>query len=137
MTIVFELHHCSGLAVQCACRYWNDPAVLSKLGQAMGVGIPGEAGLPAYRNEEGTEEEGEEDVGEEEEDELTVHHTASTGDVEVCLLCFHICADTPSFRMFCIGTSTPGHCSEHLSDLRVGSVAAGFEDSFARGCRQG
>jgi hypothetical protein len=90
MTIVFELHHCSGLAVQCACRYWNDPAVLSKLGQAMGVGIPGEAGLPAYRNEEGTEEEGEDDVGEEEEDELTVHHTASTGDVEVCLSCASI-----------------------------------------------
>ncbi|CAK9254924.1 unnamed protein product [Sphagnum jensenii] len=63
-------------------KYWNDPAVLSKLGQAMGVGIPGEAGLPAYRNEEGTEEEGEDDVGEEEEEELTVHHTASTGDVE-------------------------------------------------------
>jgi hypothetical protein len=90
MTIVFEVHHCSGLAVQCACRYWNDPAVLSKLGQAMGVGIPGEAGLPAYRNEEGTEEEGEDDVGEEEEEELTVHHTASTGDVEVCLSCASI-----------------------------------------------
>ncbi len=48
----------------------------------MGGGISGEAGLPVERDL-GYEEEGEEDVGEEEEDELTVHHTASTGDAEV------------------------------------------------------
>ncbi|CAM6020114.1 unnamed protein product [Sphagnum balticum] len=62
-------------------KYWNDPAILSKLGQAMGVGIAGEAGIAGERDL-GNEEEGEEDVGEEEEDELTVHHTASTGDIE-------------------------------------------------------
>ncbi|CAM6068707.1 unnamed protein product [Sphagnum tenellum] len=62
-------------------KYWNDPEVLSKLGQAMGGGISGEAGLPVERDL-AYEEEGEEDVGEEEEDELTVHHTASTGDAE-------------------------------------------------------
>lgn len=63
----------------CFCRYWNDPVVLSKLGQAMGVGVPGEGGLgmPEAANDEDDEE------GDEEEDELTVHHTASTGDVEV------------------------------------------------------
>jgi hypothetical protein len=72
----------SGSSVQCASRYWNDPAILSKLGQAMGVGIAGEAGIAGERDL-GNEEEGEEDVGEEEEDELTVHHTASTGDIEV------------------------------------------------------
>jgi len=32
MTIVFELHHCSRLAMQCTYRYLNDPIVLSKLG---------------------------------------------------------------------------------------------------------
>jgi hypothetical protein len=47
----------------------------------MGGGISGEAGLPVERDL-AYEEEGEEDVGEEEEDELTVHHTASTGDAE-------------------------------------------------------
>lgn len=56
--------------------------VLSKLGQAMGVGASGEGGLQ-LPGESANDEEGEEDVGEEEDDELTVHHTASTGDVEV------------------------------------------------------
>ncbi len=86
------LTHCSGSSIQCACRYWNDPAVLSKLGQAMGGGISGEAGLPV-EHDLAYEEEGEEDVGEEEEDELTVHHTASTGDAEVwpyCPLLFYL-----------------------------------------------
>jgi hypothetical protein len=32
MTIVFELHHCSRLAMQCTYRYLNDPTVLSELG---------------------------------------------------------------------------------------------------------
>jgi hypothetical protein len=59
-------------------KYWNDPVVLSKLGQAMGVGVPGEGGLgmPESANDEDDEE------GDEEDEELTVHHTASTGDVE-------------------------------------------------------
>lgn len=54
--------------------------VLSKLGQAMGVGVPGEAGLQIPGESANDDEEEE---GDEEEDELTVHHTASTGDVEV------------------------------------------------------
>ena len=55
--------------------------VLSKLGQAMGVGVPGEAGLQIPGESANDDEEEEE--GDEEEDELTVHHTASTGDIEV------------------------------------------------------
>jgi len=54
--------------------------VLSKLGQAMGVGVPGEAGLHVP-GESANDEDDEE--GDEEDEELTVHHTASTGDVEV------------------------------------------------------
>lgn len=61
-------------------RYWNDPVVLSKLGQAMGVGVPGEGGLHVP-GDAANDDDGEE--GDEDEDELTVHHTASTGDVEV------------------------------------------------------
>jgi len=60
-------------------KYWNDPVVLSKLGQAMGVGVPGEAGLQIPGEAANDDEEEE---GDEEEDELTVHHTASTGDIE-------------------------------------------------------
>ncbi|KAJ7544047.1 hypothetical protein O6H91_09G063000 [Diphasiastrum complanatum] len=56
-------------------KYWNDPAVLSKLGQAMGVGDSSDV------TEDQTVEEGDELAGEEDE-ELTLHHTASTGDVE-------------------------------------------------------
>jgi len=60
-------------------KYWNDPAVLTKLGQAMGVGVSGDT--PA--STEGTAaDEGEEDNGDEDDDELTVHHTASAGDVQ-------------------------------------------------------
>jgi hypothetical protein len=61
-------------------KYWNDPAVLSKLGQAMGVGVPGEGGLHVPGESANDEDEEE---GDEEDEELTVHHTASTGDVEV------------------------------------------------------
>ncbi|GLJ20205.1 hypothetical protein SUGI_0366780 [Cryptomeria japonica] len=60
-------------------KYWNDPNVLTKLGQAMGVGIPGD--IPAS-NEATSAEEIEEEYGYEEEDEPTVHHAASVGDVE-------------------------------------------------------
>lgn len=60
-------------------KYWNDPAVLTKLGQAMGVGISGDAPV----SNEGTgANEAEEDNGDEDDDELTVHHTASAGDVQ-------------------------------------------------------
>jgi hypothetical protein len=52
--------------------------VLSKLGRAMGVGVPGgEEGSGEAAQDE--EEEGAED----DDEELTVHLTASTGDVEV------------------------------------------------------
>ncbi len=45
MTIVFELHHCLGLAVQCVYKYLNDLIFKNKLGQAMVVGILGKVGL--------------------------------------------------------------------------------------------
>jgi len=60
-------------------KYWNDPAVLTKLGQAMGVGPLADA---ATSDEPSGADQGEEDDANEEEDELTVHHTASVGDVE-------------------------------------------------------
>lgn len=53
----------------------------------MGVGISGDA--PVSNEGTGTDE-AEEDN--EDDDELTVHHTASAGDVQVCLLfkdCLH------------------------------------------------
>eukprot|EP00246_Nothoceros_aenigmaticus_P007919 TRINITY_DN221_c0_g1_i1.p1 TRINITY_DN221_c0_g1~~TRINITY_DN221_c0_g1_i1.p1 ORF type:complete len:384 (-),score=78.71 TRINITY_DN221_c0_g1_i1:420-1457(-) len=57
-------------------KYWNDPVVLSKLGRAMGVeGVPS-----APLTEPGVGES--EDGAEEDEDELTVHLTASTGNLE-------------------------------------------------------
>ncbi|XP_077216431.1 ankyrin repeat domain-containing protein 2B-like [Tasmannia lanceolata] len=58
-------------------RYWNDPEVLQKLGQAMGLPTSGEA---ATSTELSGPEEAEEETGY--EDESTVHHTASVGDVE-------------------------------------------------------
>ncbi|RWR79131.1 ankyrin repeat domain-containing protein 2B [Cinnamomum micranthum f. kanehirae] len=58
-------------------RYWNDPEVLQKLGQAMGLGAAGEAATSA---ELSAQDEAEEETGY--EDESTVHHTASVGDVE-------------------------------------------------------
>ena len=59
-------------------RYWNDPEVLQKLGQAMGIGSSGEA---ATSTEHSGPEEAEEEGGY--EDESVVHHMASIGDVEV------------------------------------------------------
>jgi hypothetical protein len=41
-------------------------------------------------NEEDTKKEGENNVGQEEKDELTVHHTTSTRDVEVYFFCVSI-----------------------------------------------
>jgi hypothetical protein len=59
-------------------RYWNDPEVLQKIGQAMGVNLPGESSASTVLSgPEETEEEGGYD------DESIVHHTASVGDAEV------------------------------------------------------
>ncbi|KAF6134612.1 hypothetical protein GIB67_025727 [Kingdonia uniflora] len=58
-------------------RYWNDPEVLKKLGQAMGLGAVGEA---ATSGELSGPEEQEDEAGN--EDESIVHQTASVGDVE-------------------------------------------------------
>ncbi|XP_038973334.1 ankyrin repeat domain-containing protein 2A-like isoform X2 [Phoenix dactylifera] len=60
-------------------KYWNDPEVLQKLGQAMGIGSSGET---ATSTELSGPEEAEEEGGY--EDESAVHHMASIGDVE-CL----------------------------------------------------
>ncbi|XP_010909898.1 ankyrin repeat domain-containing protein 2B isoform X2 [Elaeis guineensis] len=57
-------------------KYWNDPEVLQKLGQAMGIGSSGEA---ATSTELSGPEEAEEGGY---EDESVVHHMASIGDVE-------------------------------------------------------
>eukprot|EP00957_Ditylum_brightwellii_P162423 12368464-Ditylum_brightwellii.AAC.1 len=61
-------------------KYWNDPKVLSKLGQAMGD-LQQEHGDPQLEGEavEGGEEEEEE---EEDGEELPVHSCASNGDAE-------------------------------------------------------
>lgn len=67
-------------------RYWNDPEVLQKLGQAMGVSASGEIGTSA---DVSGPEEGDEDEAEY-EDESILHHAASTGDVEVFLVYVHI-----------------------------------------------
>uniref|UniRef100_A0A2P2LY77 Ankyrin repeat-containing protein 2 n=1 Tax=Rhizophora mucronata TaxID=61149 RepID=A0A2P2LY77_RHIMU len=57
-------------------RYWNDKEVLQKLGEAMGLAIPGEAATSADNSvQEETDEVGN-------EDESIVHHCASVGDVE-------------------------------------------------------
>ncbi|KAJ7546148.1 hypothetical protein O6H91_08G026900 [Diphasiastrum complanatum] len=58
-------------------KYWNDPVVLSKLGRAMGVGESGD--IAEHTTEEG---EGEEELAGDEDEELTLHHAASTGDIE-------------------------------------------------------
>ncbi|XP_068669062.1 ankyrin repeat domain-containing protein 2B-like [Aristolochia californica] len=59
-------------------RYLNDQEVLQKLGQAMGLGSSG--GEAATSAELSRPDEAEEEGGY--EDESTVHHTASVGDVE-------------------------------------------------------
>ena len=57
-------------------KYWNDPAVLAKIGKAVG----GMGGGPALGGE--LEEVGAEEEEEEEEEELTLHSAASSGDHE-------------------------------------------------------
>ncbi|KAI5062364.1 hypothetical protein GOP47_0023295 [Adiantum capillus-veneris] len=54
-------------------KYWNDPKVLSKLGKAMGGVTPSEGETAAQQEDE---------VAEEEQTD-TIHHAASTGDIEV------------------------------------------------------
>ncbi|KAH9328230.1 hypothetical protein KI387_000338, partial [Taxus chinensis] len=60
-------------------KYWNDPTVLTKLGEAMGVGSFADA--PTSNEPSGTDQV-EDDNDYEDEDELTVHRFASIGDVE-------------------------------------------------------
>ncbi|KAK1322711.1 Ankyrin repeat domain-containing protein 2 [Acorus calamus] len=57
-------------------KYWNDPEVLQKLGQAMGLADAGETAATATDAPDETDE----DAGY--EDESIVHQTASVGDVE-------------------------------------------------------
>ncbi|XP_042498116.1 ankyrin repeat domain-containing protein 2B-like isoform X2 [Macadamia integrifolia] len=57
-------------------RYWNDPEVLQKLSLAMGLAVPGDAATSAELS--GPDEA--EETGN--EDESSVQHTASVGDVE-------------------------------------------------------
>lgn len=59
-------------------RYWNDPEVLKKLGEAMGMPVGGLPDQTVSAEPEAAEE------GEEEES--IVHQTASLGDVEVSRL---------------------------------------------------
>ncbi|OEL30993.1 Ankyrin repeat domain-containing protein 2A [Dichanthelium oligosanthes] len=62
-------------------KYWNDPEVLQKIGQAMGVNLPGDSSASTVLSgPEETEEEGGYD------DESIVHNTASVGDAEVMVL---------------------------------------------------
>lgn len=61
----------------CLHRYWNDKEVLQKLGEAMGLAVPGEVGTSV----ESSGQDDAEEVGN--EDESVVHHCASVGDAEV------------------------------------------------------
>ncbi|CAN6198502.1 unnamed protein product [Urochloa humidicola] len=58
-------------------KHWNDPEVLQKIGQAMGVSLPGDSSASTVLS---GPEETEEESGY--EDESIVHHTASVGDAE-------------------------------------------------------
>ncbi|RZR75904.1 hypothetical protein BHM03_00000486 [Ensete ventricosum] len=69
------------LLISSCSRYWNDPEVLQKLGQAMGVGLAGDG---VSSTELSGPEEAEDEGGY--EDESIVHHTASIGDVEVWII---------------------------------------------------
>jgi hypothetical protein len=58
------------------CRYWNDPAVLKKLGESMGDIFDMNAMLGGAGEAEGEAAEGEE----EEEEEANLHTAASDGE---------------------------------------------------------
>ncbi|KAI3752757.1 hypothetical protein L2E82_24794 [Cichorium intybus] len=60
-------------------RYWNDKEVLKKLGEAMGVAVPGDATAFAGNS---VADEAAAAVGVSEDEDSPVHHTASVGDVE-------------------------------------------------------
>lgn len=64
-----------------ACRYWNDPKMLEKFGQAMGGTFPGMGGIPGAETAAANGAAGGEEEEEEEEElgEATVHSTASAG----------------------------------------------------------
>lgn len=72
------MHFCHVFFPLIFLRYWNDPEVLQKLGQAMGMPTSGEAASSAELS-------GPDSVEEEpgDEDESVVHQAASVGDVEV------------------------------------------------------
>ncbi|KAK1364919.1 hypothetical protein POM88_040480 [Heracleum sosnowskyi] len=61
--------------------YWNDPSVLQKLGEAMGLPVSGDAVASAETSGQDESDE----VGN--EGESIVHNTASVGDVEFDVLC--------------------------------------------------
>lgn len=65
----------------CIFRYWNDPSVLQKLGEAMGLPVSGETVASAETSGQDESDE----VGT--EGESIVHNTASVGDVEVFKFC--------------------------------------------------
>lgn len=71
--------------VLCASRYWNDPKMLEKFGQAMGGAFPGMGGMPGAPGADGAAADGAAEGAEEEEEEelgeATVHSTASAGTV--------------------------------------------------------
>ncbi|MCO5608819.1 hypothetical protein L7F22_063036 [Adiantum nelumboides] len=54
-------------------KYWNDPKVLGKLGKAMGGVDPSETATTAQQEDEAAEE----------EQTDTIHHAASTGNIEM------------------------------------------------------
>ncbi|MCO5614591.1 hypothetical protein L7F22_068874 [Adiantum nelumboides] len=54
-------------------KYWNDPKVLGRLGKAMGGVAPSETAITAQQEDEAAEE----------EQIDSIHHAASTGDIEM------------------------------------------------------
>lgn len=73
---IFSVLFSSFIAI-CIHRYWNDPSILQKLGEAMGLPVSGDAVASAETSGQDESDE----VGN--EGESIVHNTASVGDVEV------------------------------------------------------
>ncbi|KAJ4809985.1 ankyrin repeat-containing protein 2 [Rhynchospora pubera] len=68
---------------QAMMKYWNDPEALQKIGQAMGISVPGEASTATAAAGASREVAApEEDANDDEEEESLVHHAASIGDAE-------------------------------------------------------
>ncbi|KAH7301755.1 hypothetical protein KP509_23G040800 [Ceratopteris richardii] len=57
-------------------KYWNDPEILNKLSDVMGFALPGGVPFPDDNVD------GQDEANEADQEELTVHNTASVGDVE-------------------------------------------------------